>query len=212
MPTPLIANAEYCRYCGHPVGKMWPHGARQGYRYSDGRLICELCHQIAVKDDAALLQSWRYTVQACIDLGMDAHWGDVKVRLRQRPELKVMSMSGGDGVVGLARSLRCGKVVESDITILYGMPLAHVVNTLAHEAGHVWCHEHEVEFSPAEVEEGFCNVVACLVVRQLPPHLNPQDRVDALFADPHPVYGLRFRQEWAKVQHRTWPGYLRDIH
>lgn len=209
MSAQSILNPEHCRYCGHPVGSRWPYGARQGYRYADGTPICQLCHDTAVKDDVALLGAWRFAVKACTDLGLRATWGDVKVRLRDKPQLA--GMAGGDGAIGLARSRRWGAQVESDITIMYGMPMGQAIKTLAHEAGHVWCHEHQVEFSPSEVEEGFCNVVACLVVQQLPAQLDPQQRIDSLFADPDPVYGLRFRQEWAKVQKLSWPSYLKNI-
>jgi hypothetical protein len=209
MSALSIAIPEHCRYCGYPIGAFWPYGARQGYRYADGTPICQPCHSSAVKDDAALLGAWRFAVNACTDLGLCATWGDVKVRLRDKPQLA--GMAGGEGAIGLARSRRCGAQVESDITILYGMPQGLAIKTLAHEAGHVWCHEHQVAFSPSEVEEGFCNVVACLVVQQLPKHLNPQERIDSLFADPHPVYGVRFRQEWAKVEQLSWPLYLKNI-
>ena len=209
MSTQSIVKPEHCRYCGHPVGDLWPYGARQGYRYADGTPICQPCHETAVKDDDALLGAWRFAVNACTDLGMRATWGDVKVRLRDKP--KLAGLAGGDGAIGLARSRRWGTQVESDITIMYGMPMGQAIKTLAHEAGHVWCHEHQVEFSPSEVEEGFCNVVACLVVQQLPARLDPKQRIDSLFADPDPVYGLRFRQERAKVQKLSWPSYLKNI-
>ncbi len=209
MSALSIAIPEHCRYCGYPVGAFWPNGARQGYRYADGTPICQPCHASAVKDDAALLGAWRFAVNACTDLGLRANWGDVKVRLRDKPQLA--GMAGGDGAIGLARSRRYGKQVDSDITIIYGMPLGKAIETLVHEASHVWCHEHQVAFSPSEVEEGFCNVVACLVVQQLPKHLNPQEHIDSLFADPHPVYGVRFRQEWAKVEKLSWPVYLNNI-
>ena len=209
MSALSIVNPEYCSYCGHPVGSLWLYGGRQGYRYADGTNICRLCHDSAVKDDAALLGAWSFAVNACRDLGLSAIWGDVKVRLRDKPQL--VGMAGCNSVIGLARSRRCGSQVESDITIMYGMPLGQAIQTLAHEAGHVWCHEHQVEFSPDEVEEGFCNVVACMVAQKLPIQLNPQERIDSMFGDPHPIYGVVFRQEWAKVEKQSWPLYLKSI-
>ena len=209
MSALSIASPEHCRYCGHAIGVVWPSVALKGYRYADGTTICQPCHERAVKDDAALLHAWRFTVDACTKLGLHASWGDVKVRLRDKS--KLAGMSGSDCAIGLARSRRCGLLSESDISIIYGMPMGQAIMTLAHEAGHVWCHQHQIIFSPAELEEGFCNVLACMVVQQLDECLNPQTLIHALFSDPDPVYGAGFRQEWAKVEKLSWAEYLKRV-
>lgn len=209
MSAPSIASPEHCRYCGHPVGDGWHHGARNGYRYTDGTPICDPCHQSSVKDDAALLTAWRFVVNICTELGLHATWGEVRVRLRHTPNLE--AMAAVHGIVGLARSQKFGNRITSDITICYGMPLTHAVEVLAHEAGHVWCHENNIQFTPHEIAEGFCNVVACLVIQRLPQHLCPEKNVEALFANPDPVYGVRFRQEWQKMNICSWSQYLLEV-
>lgn len=209
MSALSIASPEHCRYCGHPVGAGWALGARKGFLYADKTVICDPCHQTSVKDDAVLLTAWRFVVKACTELGLHATWGEVKVRLRNTPNLEAMTT--GHGVVGLARSQQWGSQITSDITILYGMPMTHAVETLAHEAGHVWCHENGIEFTPYEVVEGFCNVVAYLVVQQLPGNLCPEQNLKALFENSDPVYGVGFRQEWQKMNNYSWPQYLTQV-
>jgi hypothetical protein len=201
-----LESSPYCRYCGYPVGHR---GGRPGFRYGDNIVICKPCHDISVKTDDALTMAWRFVVRSCTDLGLHANWPDIKVRLRNTPD--ITSMSGNQKVIGLARTQWCGLLIESDITILYGMPLPHAIETLAHEAGHIWCHEHQVKFTPNGAEEGFCNVVACLVVQRLPVHLNPKDRVDALFSNPDPVYGDHFRTEWQAMNDCSWQRYIRKV-
>lgn len=209
MLAPSTADPKHCRYCGHPVGAGWSYGALNGFLYADKTAICDSCHQTSVKTDAALLTVWRFVVKACTDLGLNATWREVKVRLRDTPNLEAMTT--GHGVVGLARSQQWGSQITSDITILYGMPMTHAVETLSHEAGHVWCHENGIAFTPYEVVEGFCNVVACLVIQRLPEHLCPEENVKALFANPDPVYGVRFRQEWQKMNTHSWSHYLSQV-
>lgn len=211
MLAPSIVSLEHCRYCGHGVGDARRHhGARLGFRYGDGTPICAPCHQTAIKTDAELLGAWQLVVSQCLALGLHANWQDVKVRLRQSKQLHAMA-SSVQGVVGLARSRRWAWLVSSDITILYGMPLTHAIETLAHEAGHVWCHAQGVVFDPQDVEEGFCNVVACLVLQRLDARHHTGDRVQVLFANSDPVYGLRFREEWLRVNQTSWPRYLQLI-
>ncbi len=203
----VSAATAHCRFCGHPVGNCI--GALPGYRYGDGTITCSSCHVTAVKTDPPLAEAWRFVVGSCQGLGLDARWGDIRVRLRNAPDL--VSMAGQHTVVGLTRSWWCGPTVESDITVLYGMPWSHVVLTLAHEAGHVWCHKHRVTFAPEEAEEGFANVVACLVLTQVARRFRPQDCLDALFANPDPVYGGWLRSEWQRMTSLTWRVYLEEL-
>lgn len=209
MSTQSIASHKYCRYCGNSVAEFWQTEDCMRFFYSDDTPICKNCHQSAVQDDTALLAAWKFVVQSCMELGLHATWGDVKVRLRNAQKMK--EMSGGHGIVGLAKSQALGSQLTSDITILRGMPLSHAIGVLAHEAGHVFCFEYGIAFQPREVEEGFCNVVACLVIQRLPAYLCPDDRVKALFADQHPVYGLLFKQEWMKVIRYSWSKYLMQV-
>lgn len=117
------------------------------------------------------------------------------------------SMAGGSGCIGLARNCWADRWIDGGVTVLYGLPPALCVSTLPHEAGHVWCHTNGLRNGTRAEIEGFCNVVGCLVLKQLFPDLKPQLCVDAMFASTDPIYGDGFRSEWALLQKSSWAEY-----
>jgi hypothetical protein len=90
--------------------------------------------------------------------------------------------------------------------MLYGMPAALATETLAHELGHVWCREQRLHLDAGD-EEGFCNVLACLALQRLGQQHDAPERIKAMFANPDPIYGDRFRQQWQAMQRQGWTAY-----
>ncbi|MDD4979490.1 MAG: protein DA1 [Gallionella sp.] len=191
-----------CLYCGISVG-----GKQRGFQYGDGRVICQNCHDTAIKTTDALSRVWTHTVSFCEQLGLHADWDKVPVSLENQPDMA--RLSGGSAAIGMARSQwQWWGYHSSEVVILYGMPTLLALETLAHEAGHVWCHSNGIRFNPADVEEGFCNVVAYQVLKALDARYHPDERIAAMLANPCPVYGGHFKNELARMQAMSWKGYL----
>lgn len=197
----------FCRFCGSNLLR-----AGGGFRYGDGSCICPDCHQQAVKEDAELVVVWRHVVNECLQLGLKIKdWGRVRVCLENNQSLK--SSGGATQVIGLAKTTSYGHIFyEHRIHILYGMPRMMAIETLAHEAGHLWCNEHGIEFDRQTREEGFCNLLALMILKRLPDSLSRDQQIDSLFANTDPVYGLEFKNEYAIfIKSKSWESYLNDI-
>lgn len=77
-----------------------------------------------------------------------------------------------------------------------GMLASLAVETLAHEAVHVWCREQGVDFAPdSGDEEGTCNVIDRLALQRLSQQYDVPMRLADLFRNPYLVYGERLRQQ-----------------
>jgi hypothetical protein len=178
----------------------------QGLRYGDGRIICTACHHTAVKHDLQLQVIWGHVKTCFAELGLAVNWGRLPVRLQHQSQ---MSRAGGSSqVVGIAEHRIAGRQVDSKVTLLYGMPAALAVETLAHESGHVWCREHHIEFSPdAAQEEGFCNVLGCLALKRLGDQYDAPNRIESMFRNTDPVYGGSFREQWSAMRAVGWSSY-----
>lgn len=206
----MMLNFKHCEYCGIVIGKKLGFICQPGFRYGDGRLICQTCHSSAIKTDAQLYQVWSY-VKKCFDhLGLDVTWPKVSLELLDKPELQ--RGFSGNNVVGSARFVIYSNKVDSKVSVLYGMPKLMALETLAHEIGHVWCKQQRVEFTPdAAQEEGFCNVLSCLILNSLPQEADVRHRISSLFKNSDPVYGEHFRSHWNKLEKLKWIKYINSI-
>lgn len=194
-----------CRYCACTVGSDTWLGHRPGFKYGDGRVICKQCHDSAIKTPESLASLWQFIIQKMQSYGLDVNWGAVPVRLEHQPHF------GAGGVIGLAKSTTQQTLFNfscaSEIIILYGMPKLLALETLAHEAGHVFCHHHRITFNPSQAEEGFCNLVAFKVLQDL----HQQEAIDKLMRNPCPIYGGHFRSELAAMNLHGWSQYLAKV-
>lgn len=202
-----IACLERCEYCGTSIGHRFL-GARPGYRYGDGRTICTDCHESAIKTAEQLQTVWQHVAHTFRQLGLSIKWPDIPVALLDKPVLS--QTTGRDNCVGVATTAVSLLAIRSQISMLYGMPVQWAVETLAHEAGHVWCREQGIRFDPQDAEEGFCNVLGCLALRALKGR-DTTLRQKAMFENPDPVYGQRFREQWALLENSGWQGYINSI-
>lgn len=205
--SPGIGSLQWCGYCGAVLGLRWL--GRSGYRYGDGRTICEVCHASAIKTAGQLAAAWRYVARSFIQLQLSVNWANLPVGMLDQPDLE--RGTGSAHAIGVAVSEVSNTSVRSRIGILYGMPTAMAVETLAHEAGHVWCREHRVQFRPEDAEEGYCNVLSCLALESLPIAYEPKRRIESLFANPDPIYGQNFREQWTVLTRLGWDVYRRQV-
>lgn len=206
----MMLNFKHCEYCGVVLGKKLGFVSKPGFKYGDGRLICHTCHSTAIKNDEQLYQVWAY-VKKCFDyLGLEVKWPLVTLQLLNKPELQI---GLGGNTVGSAQFAIYPTKVDSKVSVLYGMPKLLALETLAHEIGHVWCKQQCVKFKPNPMqEEGFCNVLSCLVLKSLPEDADVRHRIKMLFKNPDPVYGGHFRTQWASLETLSWPDYKYQIH
>ena len=199
-----------CTYCGISIRQPgWANflQGEQGLRYGDGRIICSKCHHTAVKNEAQIQAVWQHVKRCFAELGLAIHWERLPIRLQHQPQIE--QSGGGANTVGYAESTISGKQVDSRVTMLYGMPAALAVETLAHEAGHVWCREHDIQFRPdPDDEEGFCNVLACLALQKLGGQHDAPKRIESMFQSTDPVYGQKFRLQWNLVKSLKWENYI----
>ncbi len=206
----------HCRYCGVAIrtasgSPAQMHGCRPGLRYADGRIICDRCHRHAIKHEHQLQAIRRHVTDSFADWRLHINWASLPVELLQLPQLRLPGLSSQ--VVGWAQStISDRKQVSSRVAILYGMPAAIAVETLAHEAGHVWCREHHIEFKPdRQDEEGFCNVLGCMALERLGPQHDAPERIKNMFSNPDPIYGDKFREQWQRLSQRGWERYRADV-
>jgi hypothetical protein len=151
---------------------------------------------------------WQRVARTFDRLGLTVDWHRLPVQMLDKPVLQ--REAGLGNVVGLAHSLSTALTVTSRVSILYGMPATLAALTLGHEAGHVWCREQRVRFDPSDREEGFANVLACLVLQEIP-GADAREKIGRLFADPDPVYGELFREQWALLQQLGWEAYRERV-
>lgn len=208
MWAQLTACLEHCQYCGAPLGQAGDWGCTPGFRYGDGRTICQGCHASAIKTEAQLAAAWHHVATVFTRLGLVVNWDALPVALLDQPVLQ--QESGSPSVVGLASSRMSLLTVQSNISILYGMPTLWALETLGHEAGHVWCREQRLSFSPPEREEGVCNVLAYLVLQAIP-NYDTEERKQAMFANPDPIYGGYFREQWRELEQLGWHAYRQRL-
>lgn len=202
----------HCTYCGSGIrqhGWPMPFQGAEGLRYGDGRIICVKCHQTAVKNEQQIRAIWQHVRVCFAELGLSIQWDRLPIRLEHQPQIE---RSGGADTVGYAETATNGRQIDSRVTMLYGMPAALAVETLAHEVGHVWCREHNVQFRPdPDDEEGFCNVLACFALRELGNQYDAPKRIEAMFQNPDPVYGGKFREQWQKSKQLGWLNYKAQL-
>ena len=199
------SSACWCRYCAAAVGPDFHLGQVSGFKYSDGRVICKTCHDSAIKTAESFEAVQQHIAQKMQAYGLTLDWSSVVLRLDHQPHF------GAEGVLGLAKltttQLFFKSSRKSEIVILYGMPKILALETLAHEASHVFCHQHKIRFKQPQTEEGFCNLVAFKVMQDL----NQIAAMEKLMRNPCPIYGGLFRGELACMQTLGWDNYLLAI-
>jgi len=189
-------ETKACDYCGRFVA---PHVTGGGVRYSDDRVICNICRETAVTDKNGALLVMAEVARHMRRFGMDVDIGEVELHVVGLDKMQELSGKGSYRLTGFtdfeeSKSL-FGLTAHRriDVFVLYGMPRMDVVSTLAHELGHVW------QFSAGRLDndrafaEGSCNYASFLVLQNY--HSQTSDYVAAnLQSDRNKIYGEGFRR------------------
>ena len=190
------AESEACEYCGRFVAPQTTGG---GVRYSDGRIICNICRESAITDrnDASLVMAEvaRYMGR----FGMDVNIGEVNLHIVGLQTMQKLLGRGSYRLTGFtdfeeSKSLfGIAATRRIDVYLLYGMPRIDVVSTLAHELAHVWQFKAGQLNNDKAFSEGSCNYASYLVLRNY--HgLSSEYVVTSLIGDENDIYGEGFRR------------------
>ncbi len=149
-------GVSFCKTCFHTVpcsSCFLPCGPKHR-KLTDGRIICNVCHSIALITPRQLVPMYELTIKF--------FKRKLKMKLKEHPGLKVVdtrylqSLGCPPGTWGLY--LR--KPGEETIYILNGIPSDQSLITLAHELTHYWQRLNCPPRQSLELVEGFATWVA----------------------------------------------------
>jgi len=189
-------ETEACEYCGRFIA---PHITKGGVRYSDGRYICNICHEAAVTEKSEALLIMAEVARHMDGFGMQVELGEIQLHMVGLKKMQQLSGKGSyrltgftdfeesKSLLGLSTSRRI------DVYLLYGMPRADVVSTLSHELAHVWQFKAGRLDNDEAFAEGSCNYASYLVLQNY--NGRAADYVVAnLVDDESKIYGEGFRR------------------
>jgi hypothetical protein len=132
---------KQCEYCHRFISEELTGGA---VTYNDGRHVCRICQNSAVTDEDDIQEYMEKVADVMSDYGIDVdldkldlHMVDIK-EMQKRTGQKYHTLQGyadyreHSGLFGLIKD------EDVSIYVLWGMPEADVVATLAHELTHIW--------------------------------------------------------------------------
>ena len=153
-----------CDSCGRIISPA----SRNGFRYSDKRIICGICKASAVTKNATVKKIMNDVSDMLYAVGIGPVSPDIPVSLVDRDTLLKKSHGNDkENTRGFTRSLTRiagGKTLSFHhrIFILDGLPQVEFKGVLAHEMIHVWLNENKVKMKDWETE-GFCNLGIMIV-------------------------------------------------
>lgn len=189
-------EAQACGYCGRFIA---PHTTGGGIRYSDGRHICNICRESAVKEKSDALKVMAEVARYLQRYGMNFELGEIELHIVGLQTMQDKSGKGSHRLTGFTdfeehkSLLGIGAKRRIDVYLLYGMPRIEVVSTLAHELGHVWQFAAGRLENDAAFSEGSCNYAAYLVLQHYQGK-TAEYTVANLLNDENEVYGDGFRR------------------
>jgi hypothetical protein len=185
-----------CEYCGRFIA---PRVTGGGVRYSDGRYVCNICREDAVttRNEASLILA--EVARHMAGFGMEINLGEIDLHIVGLKEMQEKSGKGSYRLTGFTDFEEIKSLFgvlsrrRIDVYLLYGMPRADVVSTLAHELAHVWQFVAGRLKNDQAFAEGSCNYVSYLVL------LNYRDGgtdyvIANLVDDENEIYGEGFRR------------------
>lgn len=182
-----------CTYCYCQFGKFT---GLTGMQYADGRTICQNCHKTAIKTSEQLQCVWDFAALQIKRLGFSVELEKVPVTLLNQDA--IYSQFNMKNICGLAISevSTFKGDTQSEIIMLYGVPMVHAVGILAHEAMHVYCRQHGMTYTSDE--EGFCEYVAYLILLKMG-SADAKELVQNMLDNPEEIYGGGLRKYIAKA-------------
>ena len=157
-------NRPKCYTCGVPVGERY-------WRFPDGREICDACNRRAVIDAKQVQQIMaevEKTVPRLVGIQAMQPYKLTVETLNNQSAISAKEAKNGQSnqsplygtELGLYRRLNG----DSEIFLLYGLPIEMIYETAAHEYAHAWQAENTPKGQSKELQEGFAQWVAAQVL------------------------------------------------
>jgi hypothetical protein len=184
-----------CEYCNRFISEELTGGSAT---YRDGRTVCGICRRSAVTSEHRAQLLMEEVAGLLGKFGMSVDTEHLKLHLLDLDGIKEKTgqYHSLQGYADYRETSRLfGLVREHDINVyvLWGMPEAEVISTLAHELTHVWQFRHGRTDNDPALCEGSSNLAAYLVCRQ---YADPYFAyvIEKLQKNNDPVYGEGFRR------------------
>jgi hypothetical protein len=186
-----------CDFCDRFITAELYEG---GAQFDDGRSLCRICHASSIKRIGrarALMTGVGTELQR---IGMDFREVDLDLHLIGLNEMQKLANHRSHDLRGftdyheeknLFGKTRRRKI---DIYLLYGMPRAEMIGTLAHELTHVWQFLQGRLRGDAAFSEGSCNFSSYWVLKQMAPGEEANFIIESMLRDKDRVYGEGFRR------------------
>jgi hypothetical protein len=205
---------ERCIYCGRFIADKVTGG---GCKYNDGRYICNLCHETAVKEQGPAVSLLREVKDRLAEDGIVIDYDDIKLHLVLKDQLKQVSNNPVENELGFVEyqysTYENVLVMNSlNVYILCGLPRMHYISTAAHELMHIWQYLHGVLDNDLVYNEGSCNYASYLVLQKYPGK-EAEYLLRSLEQDEDSIYGGGFRRVKKLVADRGigyWLDYLKN--
>lgn len=193
-----------CHTCGRLISEPLTQG---GYALGDGRFLCGICNETAVRGDFLLESSLDYVRDLLQSHGINNLPAEIPITLVDRLELKRLASSYSEAMNGFTQhhiQTQNGTTIsrESHIYILNHLPLTMFKAVLAHELLHVYLFERDLTLR-SDIVEGFCNLGSALVYQDIPSRY-ADFRLENMQANQDPDYGVGYRKMAALLQQRGW--------
>lgn len=188
--------SSQCDYCATFFTNS---GERRGFRYEDGRKICNRCKKNAVSDNEAMKNIALEVIRHLRNLDFHVTLSSTELVLVNSDKMHDMDRTAGHNRLGLtdyqASRDSWGRTIEQEITIymLSGMPRILAISTLAHELMHVWQITNGQIDSDPIINEGSCNYASLLVLQNYE-GIEAEQQIQNLLTDDSPVYGVGLRR------------------
>ncbi|MCF7796288.1 MAG: protein DA1 [Lentisphaeria bacterium] len=204
-------TGEYpeCDNCGRIIT---PQTTRGGETYSDGRHICTLCFQAAVKDLDRYYDIFHEVVKTLGYYGFTVDLNQVDIKPVNRTQLKDIAGQAYSqqlrGFCNTRTQTLNGRLTNQSHTIyvLDNVPPLAIGSTLAHELMHIWIAQNTTNYHQPKLEEGVCNYLSYIYLKESV-NTSSEYMLRQLLENPDPVYGAGFRAVKSKFS-----GYpLRDL-
>ncbi len=173
-----------------------------GSSFDDGRSLCNLCLNDAVKSESTYGFLLRKVAGKLRGFGVNIDMGSVSVNSVDRIGLKTTAGSGYTeqirGFCNIAtKTSELNGIRETsskyDIYVLNRIPSIYVESTLAHELMHVWFAQNTKNDQTDELTEGSCHFISYLYLLQ--ENTATASRIaEFLIKDTNPVYGGGLRK------------------
>ena len=201
-----------CESCNRIICKRITNG---GYNIGKIRNVCGLCEPFLV-DQRTLVNKYAKEVKRELrNVGFKNLPKNIPITLvNSRKKLKKLSKIRHINLSGYTHyeyETINGKITTEDyhIYILSNLHEVEFKSVLAHEFLHVFLFQNKYKLSP-EYREGFCNLASQLIYEN--DNSKYADfKIDAMYENPDPVYGLGFKKMNRLLKQNGWAELLRDL-